>query len=229
MNSLSKAAWRARLRGRRAGDGDASRQWAEQGLARVGLDWLAELSAAGLLPAGLSAAGEAPAKEADDGGPAVCAYASMGSEPATGALLAALHASGYAVHVPVCEPGFQLAWVHWFPGVDMARSRFAPVMEPVGERRSFTQLGPVLAVFVPALAVDGSGTRMGQGGGYYDRFLAGLAAPPGGPNASVPVAAVVHDHEVLKAGELPRDTYDLPVGFALTPGGLQRLGTPRTH
>lgn len=220
MNSLSKAAWRARLRGRRAEAEEASRQQTGQKVARVGLDWLAALSAA--KEPELSAD-----KEPDDGGPSVCAYISMGSEPATGALLAVLHASGYAVHVPVCEPGFRLAWVPWFPGVDMVKSRFAPVMEPVGERRSFTQLVPVLAVLVPALAVDRSGTRMGQGGGYYDRFLAGLGTPPAGPNASVPVAAVVHEYEVLEAGELPREVYDLPVAFALTPGGLQHLGTPQ--
>ncbi|AIY01625.1 hypothetical protein ART_2026 [Arthrobacter sp. PAMC 25486] len=181
------------------------------GLTRVGLDWFRALLAA---------------READDGGPAVCAYISMGSEPPTGPLLAALHAAGCAVYVPVCEPGFQLGWVRWFPGVDMARSRFAPVLEPVGERFPYTQLGQVLAVLVPALAVDGSGTRMGQGGGYYDRFLAGVGTPPAGPTALVPVAAVVHVNEVFAAGMLPRDPLDIPVEFALTPGGMQRLGTP---
>ena len=35
-------------------------------------------------------------------------------------------------------------------------------------------------IFLPATAVDFSGNRIGQGGGYYDKFLAALAAllPP---------------------------------------------------
>ena len=206
MSTLSKAAWRARLRGARAGQ--ASRQQAGEGIARVGLDWMGALSNSGAAAAS---------------GAVVCAYTSMGNEPQTLELLARLHSGGYSVHVPVCEPGFQLGWVRWFPGVRMVRSRFAPVMEPVGERRPFAQLGPVLAILVPALAVDRSGTRMGQGGGYYDRFLAGI--PPAGTAASVPVAAVVNENEVVAAGLLPRDALDIPVGFALTRGGIQALGT----
>ena len=31
-------------------------------------------------------------------------------------------------------------------------------------------------MFLPATAVDFSGNRIGQGGGYYDKFLAALAA-----------------------------------------------------
>lgn len=211
MYSRSKAAWRARLRGQRIAAGKTARQQAGEGLARVGLDWIAALSAT---------------KEADDGGATACAYIAMGDEPPTGPLLAALHTAGCAVYVPVCEPGFQLTWVRWFPGVDMARSRFAPVLEPLGARVPYAQLGQVLAVLVPALAVDGSGTRLGQGGGYYDRFLAGVATAPGGTTALVPVAAVVHGNEIFAARMLPQDPLDMPVTFALTPDGMQRLGTP---
>ena len=219
MTTLSKADWRARLRALRAGADDASRQQAAEAIARVGLDWMSTLSASSTAAAA---------------GGVVCAYTSMGTEPQTLELLAALHSAGYSVHVPVCEPGYQLGWARWFTGVGMVRSRFAPVMEPVGGRSSFAQLGPVLAVLVPALAVDRSGTRMGQGGGYYDRFLAGIgpagaAASVPVAAASVPVAAVVHEHEVLAAGLLPRDALDMPVGFAITPAGMQPLGTTAAH
>lgn len=190
------------------------------------MDWLVQL-AAGDRPAagarGMPAARAGAGSVRWPGQQQVCTYVSAGSEPSTKELLSSLAAAGVLVHVPVCEPGFALSWVRWFPGVPMARSALAPVMEPVGVRQSFSELGHVLAVLVPALAVDESGTRMGQGGGYYDRFLAGLAGTTAAPGTQVTLAAVVHDDEVLPAGTLPRDPFDMPVQWALTPSGARRL------
>ncbi|MBP2413420.1 5-formyltetrahydrofolate cyclo-ligase [Arthrobacter stackebrandtii] len=233
MSTPPKTAWRARLRAARAAADAASRAAAGTGLARVGLDWVESLAAAAA-PAGGPPADAAPLGGLSSGafpgtGPPaarlqVCAYISTGTEPSTDELLSALAAAGHLVHVPVCEPGFALSWVRWFPGVAMVRSALAPVMEPVGVRRPFPELGPVPAVLVPALAVDESGTRMGQGGGYYDRFLAGLAGSTASPGTRVTVAAVVHSNEILSAGMLPRDTFDMPVSWALSPSGVRRLG-----
>ena len=86
-------------------------------------------------------------------------------------------------------------------------------------------------IFLPATAVDFSGNRIGQGGGYYDKFLAalaallpsGTAASDGGPLPPVPTAAVVYDGEVLPAGSIPAEPFDRKVAAALTPAGLVRL------
>lgn len=199
MITQEKAAWRIRLRAARLaagaapGEGDA--------LALATLAWL-ETFDAGHVP---SAA------------PSVCAYISMGTEPPTEDLLGALAASGRNVYVPVCEAGHQLSWVRWIPGVEMARSKLAPVLEPLGPRLAFDSLGPLAAVLIPALAVDESGVRLGQGGGYYDRFLAATAP--------LRVAAVVHANEVFPAGTLPHDPLDAMVTHALTPAGHRALGS----
>lgn len=71
-------------------------------------------------------------------------------------------------------------------------------------------LGEASVVLVAALAVDEGGTRLGQGGGWYDRAL-----PSAGPG--VPVVAVVFDDEVFPAGALPRESHDRRVDGVLTP------------
>lgn len=219
MSTLEKAAWRATLRARRqeAGSAASTADWAALGerLSRAGLGWLdSPALSAGGKGSGPGAGGHPGA--AGGARPVVCAYISTGAEPPTGALLEALADAGYAVHVPVCEPGHQLSWTPWHPGAELVRSHFAPVMEPSGPRLSFDRLDSVRAILVPALAADRSGVRLGQGGGYYDRFLAGTAP--------VPVAAVVHDHEALAAGLLPHDSLDVPVDCLVTPAGHLLVG-----
>lgn len=212
MSTLEKAAWRATLRASRqeAGSVTSAAAWAALGvdLSRTALRWLETLDSS------VNATGGAGSGRG--AGTAVCAYISTGGEPPTGALLEALVDAGHTVYVPVCEPGKQLSWTPWHAGVEMVRSRLAPVMEPSGPRLPFNQLDSVQAIFVPALAADRSGVRLGQGGGYYDRFLAVVA--------SVPVAAVVHDHEVLAAGLLPHDELDVPVDCLVTPAGHFLVG-----
>ena len=86
-------------------------------------------------------------------------------------------------------------------------------------------------IFLPATAVDFSGNRIGQGGGYYDKFLAALTAlmPPRAETSGVgllpplPTAAVVFDSEVLPASSIPAESFDRKVAAALTPGGLLQL------
>ncbi|MCD4557623.1 5-formyltetrahydrofolate cyclo-ligase [Schaalia sp. lx-100] len=82
--------------------------------------------------------------------------------------------------------------------------------QPRGNVMSPTTIARSLIVLVPCLAVDLSGTRLGQGGGWYDRVLPHV--PP-----HVPIIAVAHDEAVLPAGFLPRERHDIPVHAFLTP------------
>jgi 5-formyltetrahydrofolate cyclo-ligase len=133
------------------------------------------------------------------------------------------------VLLPVCEPDIELSWVYWTPRSGFVRSRYAPIQEPVGERHGTEIMRDATAIFLPATAVDFSGNRIGQGGGYYDKFLAALAAmSPADAGAAdavaLPTAAVVYDTEVLPAGSIPAESFDRKVDTALTPGGIIRLG-----
>ena len=151
----------------------------------------------------------------------VACYLSMGSEPDTSRLLEDLDAAGHTVVVPVCEPVRQLSWRRWRPGTELAAGLFPGIPEPVGPRLGLEAVKELELLFIPALAVDATGTRMGKGGGYYDRFLAQFRAA-GGTGRTV---AVVYDHEFLPAGELPAEALDAPVDAVLTPSGFKPVST----
>jgi 5-formyltetrahydrofolate cyclo-ligase len=186
---------------------------------------------AALSPAAVDAAGEALARHGvawaaglADGKGTFVAYLGVGSEPHTHALLAALHGSGYRVLLPVCEPDLELSWVYWSPATEFIRSRYAPIQEPAGERLGTSVVLGATGIFLPATALDLSGNRIGQGGGYYDKFLASLRTlrrqAAGTAAGQLPTAALVYDAEVLPAGSIPAEVFDQKVDNALTPGGL---------
>ncbi len=87
--------------------------------------------------------------------------------------------------------------------------------DPLAWHPAVGAVGPELlanvgAIVVPALAVDRSGTRLGQGGGWYDRALTYR-------RAGVPIVAVVDVEAFLPAGSLPRQSHDVPVDAVITP------------
>lgn len=131
----------------------------------------------------------------------VCSYESWRSEPPTDALNAALVEAGYTVLVPVTLPDLDLDWRR--------------LGAPEDERLGIEVLGQVDLVLAPATLVDRAGTRLGQGGGCYDRTLPRLR--PG-----TPVVAVLLDGE-LTDDALPRDAHDQPVDLVLTPSGVVDL------
>lgn len=65
-------------------------------------------------------------------------------------------------------------------------------------------------IIIPALAASVDGTRLGQGGGWYDRAL--VHRRPG-----TPVVATIFDDEVLEAGVIPAEPHDVPVDAIITP------------
>lgn len=61
-------------------------------------------------------------------------------------------------------------------------------------------------IIVPALAVDKNGNRLGYGGGFYDRFLAGMAD----------VATLVVLPDALIFDEIPNEKFDIKIDYVIS-------------
>ncbi|GAA4360045.1 5-formyltetrahydrofolate cyclo-ligase [Angustibacter luteus] len=146
----------------------------------------------------------------------VAAFASRGDEPSTGPLLARWRAAGRRVLLPVVRPDLDLDWA--VDGGERRTSAVVDVPEPTGRLLGATAIAAAAVVLVPALAVDRRGTRLGQGGGSYDRALARTA--PG-----TLVVAVLHPGELLD-DPLPREPHDRPVHVVVTVDGVAWLSSP---
>lgn len=134
----------------------------------------------------------------------VLSYESLPHEPPTAALNTALQAAGHRVLVPITLPDMRLEWC------DLAD----PARAPLGvDSPSIADLA-----VIPGLAVDTRGTRLGQGGGCYDRVLPSL--PPDSP-----VLVLLHPGEHTEE-VLPRDPHDVPVTTVVTALGPTRVERP---
>lgn len=85
-----------------------------------------------------------------------------------------------------------------------------PPAQPAGEVLGAESLKEADLIVIPALAASADGTRLGQGGGWYDRAL--MHRSP-----SIPVVAVVFDDEVLESGVIPTEAHDVPIDAIITP------------
>jgi 5-formyltetrahydrofolate cyclo-ligase len=70
-------------------------------------------------------------------------------------------------------------------------------------------------ILVPMLGFDRYGTRLGYGGGYYDRTLASLTKKP----KLVGLAFAVQELPLI-----PRDTHDIPLDLVITEAGVHQFG-----
>jgi 5-formyltetrahydrofolate cyclo-ligase len=148
------------------------------------------------------------ARAAERGWRRVAGYLPLRTEPGSVELLDGLRMLGIEVLVPVLLPDRDLDWAHW----SEARRHLGPTGGVAAIER-------VDAVLAPALAVATDGTRLGRGGGSYDRALARVAA-------STPVAALLHRGELVQ--HLPRADWDRQVTAVVTPAGWHDLGSAST-
>lgn len=118
---------------------------------------------------------------------------------------------GKACFLPVIRafPSGKLVFVRFRPGQRLHRQRWN-IREPrQGRGISATALDMIL---MPLTGFDRQGNRLGMGGGYYDRTLAGFS------NRALRVG-LAHDCQQVEA--LPAYPWDIPLHAVATPSGVQ--------
>lgn len=141
----------------------------------------------------------------------VLTYLDFGSEVRTRDIIAFALAAGKTVALPRVEEGSQVMRWYAVEGLD------GLVRSPMGMEEPDPDIAPEIDLqgfaraicLVPGLAFDREGFRLGYGGGYYDRFLAGFDGASIGLCRS---AQLVDDLSSLGAvGE-----HDIPVGIVVS-------------
>lgn len=146
----------------------------------------------------------------------VAAYLSRADEPGTLELVAALHASGVRVLLPVLGPlpdGSRREQPDWarYAGPDQLRLGRHNIIEPTTPALGPQAIAEAEVIICPGLGATRTGDRLGMGAGWYDRAL--LAARP-----EAVTVVFVDDHEVFEV--LPVAPWDRPMDVVATPNEL---------
>lgn len=134
----------------------------------------------------------------------VAVYAANDGELDPSMLISTLHRAGKTVVLPVMGKDKRLTWRRW---------RSEPLMRNrvgIAEPSRYTPRIPTRTlelVFVPLVAFDDAGHRLGRGGGYYDATFVHAEPRP---------KLVGLAHEVQHAAELPREHWDVRLDAVIT-------------
>jgi 5-formyltetrahydrofolate cyclo-ligase len=144
-------------------------------------------------------------------------YIAVRGEMDPGPLLQLALESGKAIYLPVLRkrPSHGLWFAPYTTHSDCSNNRFG-IPEPNVSHRKLAMPWALDLVFVPLIAFDGEGNRMGMGGGYYDRTFAfrrkrrHLKGP----------TLVGLAHEFQMQPHLPTKPWDVPLDAVVTESAI---------
>ena len=137
----------------------------------------------------------------------LAAYAATAMEIALEAVFAAAWRRGQAVYLPRWHTEHRSYEMVGVAAETKLRAGRMGIPEPpteLGAIDDTTRRGE-LVWLVPGLAFDRNGTRLGRGGGHYDRLLQGVTGLR---------IAIAYDWQIVT--ELPRQAHDVPVSRVVT-------------
>jgi 5-formyltetrahydrofolate cyclo-ligase len=133
-------------------------------------------------------------------------FVTMGSEIETAAMRRASRGLGMTVAAPRCDPSRRAMRFHVLE--DEASLVAGPygILQPPAESPE-AALGPGTVVLVPGSVFDRRGNRLGYGGGFYDRWLAG-------EGRGLPTLGLAFQGQVVE--RVPVGPLDIPVQWLVT-------------
>jgi 5-formyltetrahydrofolate cyclo-ligase len=136
-------------------------------------------------------------------------------------LLSRMWSMSKTVACPVIGRGYAMDFYRVSPTTRLVANRYG-IFEPATRGpRSGVYLRPLAlsTLFMPLVAFDETGTRLGMGAGYYDRYI-GRLSPALRP------LLIGLAHEVQRSTEpLERQVWDVPLDAIVTESGWQALST----
>ena len=136
-------------------------------------------------------------------------FISTPDEPDTRAIIEHCWNSGKKVAVPIVLP-YTFDLVHTeIKSFDSLISGMYGIQEPSPENRIIMTPEMFDLVIIPGIAFDRKGGRLGQGKGYYDRFLEATSAFR---------LALAFDCQLIEA--VPTESHDVPMNAILSESGI---------
>jgi len=134
----------------------------------------------------------------------IALYMANDNEVDTVPLAAHCRDAGKLLFLPVMQKDKTLRFAAWDPQTPLLRNSYG-IGEPpaTAERVAAADLDIIV---LPLVGWDRRGTRLGMGGGYYDRSLAGVSGPV--------LAGLAYSMQEI--ADLPRDQWDIPLDIVVT-------------
>ncbi len=144
----------------------------------------------------------------------VLTYYSHGKEAETRCLIDKALEDGKIVACPRCSTEDRTMTFHRITSLYLEPGAYG-IMEPPADAPMVLpeEMAESICI-VPGLSFDASGGRLGYGGGYYDRFLAGYTG----------VSIGICLEECFSDAPLPRYDTDVPVDYVITNKRIRSCG-----
>lgn len=143
----------------------------------------------------------------------IALFLSVDGELNTRPLIARLWQQHKQVYLPVLHPFSpgNLLFIRYTPETELIPNRLR-IPEPQLNVQDIIPLDRLDVMFVPLVAFDKHGQRLGMGGGFYDRTLQHWRR-----HRFLPVGLA---HDCQQVDTLPVETWDIPLPAILTPSRL---------
>jgi 5-formyltetrahydrofolate cyclo-ligase len=114
------------------------------------------------------------------------------------------------VYLPVIHPFCkgQLLFLHYQDNTTMVQNKY-DIAEPKLDIRKMIPVNQLDIIFTPLVAFDQHGSRLGMGGGFYDRTL--IKVNP----LHTKIVGLAHDYQEVK--QIPIESWDIPLPQIITP------------
>ncbi|POT56674.1 5-formyltetrahydrofolate cyclo-ligase [Citrobacter amalonaticus] len=143
----------------------------------------------------------------------VAVFLSFDGELDTQPLIEQLWRAGKRVYLPVLHPFSpgNLLFLHYHPRSELVVNRLK-IQEPKLDVRDVLPLSQLDVLITPLVAFDGTGQRLGMGGGFYDRTLQNWQ------QHRIQPVGYAHDCQLVE--KLPVEEWDIPLPAVVTPSKI---------